>query len=319
MKIRILVIILSLNFFQSIAQHEDCESRFEILKQKHDSLQGRITSHYEIELKLLNDQNKTIETDLPKLNKEIEKLNNVQKQLIKELETCKETSKELEKSKLHYENEKLTKQRDTLQQKINILSNQIKNQNKALVNYSKLDSLNKINSAEKLNFYLNNNFDFLLNNCTIISITNDEKFTSQSALAKQKTTDLKVVIESLDLLKEKYNAQKIQTAIANLKVIHHESELLKKHISALNQYEFYQDELKTVINSIISIDAENELNQSEMERKRKQNQISYLLFNYYSEYTNLAKYPYLLGIFQEISTKKKKDVNAPLDYLLNKL
>lgn len=314
-------------FIQSIGQQPECESKIKILELKNDSLQGRIKSHYEIELDQLKKKTDKFETNLNSLKEENKALIKSNKQLSDDLSNCKNKSQELEKSKLNFEKDNLTKQLDTLKQKNESLKGEIKDLNAAISNEknkcasivtSKLDSLKKSYATEKLNFYLDNKFDFLINNCTLTSIMNDERFTSQNKLAQQKLADLKMVFNSMELTKEKYNPQKINTSIANLKLIEQDSELIKKQISELNQYQYYHDELKNVIHSIISLDSEGEFNNSEMGNKRKQAQISLILYNYYSEYSNLTKYPYLQSIFQEISTKKKLDINTPLNYLLNK-
>lgn len=167
--------------------------------------------------------------------------------------------------------------------------------------------------------YQNSTFDSLIKYSTKQSIERDSQLVINNTEAEKKRQDLQIYFSAQQILKEKYDDQKLKNAQTRLSSIIQKSELLDELKKRLPKYKLYSDSLKTTITSLINYDKRFVAN-DEVSQKAKQQHILLELSSYFHNYRfNYTDFPYLADIILEIMKLKQKDANSNISHLSSKL
>ena len=129
---------------------------------------------------------------------------------------------------------------------------------------------------------------------------------------------MKKYFNSEQVLAEKYNQQRIENAVNNLKSVE-QTKLVCKLIQRLNDYKLCNDGLKTTIDKILEVDKKFIAN-DEYTQKTKLNDVLAEIAWYFRNYRfNFIDYPYLSEVVLEIINLKQEDANAEIANLKEKL
>ena len=162
-------------------------------------------------------------------------------------------------------------------------------------------------------------FDELIMSSTKLSVERDLLIIGSNQEARQKLKELQQYFTAQNILREKYNEQKLIVQRNMLNSIMQKSDLLVKLKADLDDYKIFTEGLKKTLDKILEID-QGETANNEQIQKMKLNKIlselSLYIFNYNF---NLYDYPYLSNILLEIIKRKQPDANAEISDLLEKL
>lgn len=167
--------------------------------------------------------------------------------------------------------------------------------------------------------YQNSTFDSLIKYSTKQSIERDSQLVINNSEAEKKWQSLQIYFSAQQVLKEKYDDQKLKNAQTRLSSIIQKSELLDELKKRLPKYKLYSDSLKTTITSLINYDKRFVAN-DEVSQKAKQQHILLELSSYFHNYRfNYTDFPYLADIILDIMKLKQKDANTDISSLSSKL
>jgi hypothetical protein len=167
--------------------------------------------------------------------------------------------------------------------------------------------------------YQNSTLDSLIKYSTKQSVERDSQLVINNAEAVKKWQALQIYFAAQQILKEKYDDQKLKNAQMQLASVTQKSELLDELKKKLPKYKLYSDSLKTTIGRIINYDQRFDANNEDLQ-KAKQQHILLELSSYFHNYRfNYTDYPYLADIVLDIMKRKQKDANTDISKLLTEL
>lgn len=234
-----------------------------------------------------------------------------------------------EKQKVSDLNEnKIKKERDNLQMKVENLDKVISKQNQTIADKENQITNEKANAkttadkakndgkaealASIVNSYRNLPFDDIIKSSSKESVARDMQLVGNNLEVKSVLNDLQIYFNAQELLSEKFVAVQIKNAQTKLSQIKRQSKLIE---TLKGDVEFYQDfntALKETINKIHELDKQKSADGDSEIQKLKFNEIVTILTDYIYNYYDYAKYPYLSVIVIEI-IKRKHPPNADAD------
>ena len=261
----------------------------QVIKPLNDSIL-KLNSAHSIEIAKLNEQLRVIEIEKSELNKTIK--------------TLESTVGELNKNKIKVERDNLKRKCDSLIIKVKELENLINAKDKQIAQELELGQQKSIEEKEKgkgeiLNLIIqtyNKPLDELIINTNIKSVDRDMSIVGDKTVVYQKLVSLQKYYNSELVLNEKYNEQRVENALTQLKSIE-QTELVIKLIDKLSKYKLCSEGLKTTIDDVLA-------------------EIAWYFRNYRF---NFIDYPYLSEVVLEIIKLKQKDANTDIAILKEKL
>jgi outer membrane murein-binding lipoprotein Lpp len=166
--------------------------------------------------------------------------------------------------------------------------------------------------------YKDKRFDELIKSSTKESVQRDLQLVGDNLDVKNILSDLDKYFNAKELLKEKYDDNKIQNAKKQLTLINQTSDLLLEKLKEnIDKYDRFTKGLKEKMKTINELDKkESVYGMDEKIQKQKFDKISSYIFNYDF---NLLDYPYLSEIVLEIIKRKYPDADADISDLLKRL
>lgn len=283
----------------------------QVIKPLNDSIL-KLNSAHSIEIAKLNEQLRVIEIEKSELNKTIK--------------TLKSTVGELNKNKIKVERDNLKRKCNSLIIKVKELENLINAKDKQIAQELELGQQKSIEEKEKgkgeiLNLIIqtyNKPLDELIINTNIKSVDRDMSIVGDKTVVYQKLVSLQKYYNSELVLNEKYNEQRVENALTQLKSIE-QTELVIKLIDKLSKYKLCSEGLKTTIDKILEIDKKFVAN-DDYTQKTKLNDVLAEIAWYFRNYRfNFIDYPYLSEVVLEIIKLKQKDANTDIAILKEKL
>ena len=283
----------------------------QVIKPLNDSIL-KLNSAHSIEIAKLNEQLRVIEIEKSELNKTIK--------------TLESTVGELNKNKIKVERDNLKRKCDSLIIKVKELENLINAKDKQIAQELELGQQKSIEEKEKgkgeiLNLIIqtyNKPLDELIINTNIKSVDRDMSIVGDKTVVYQKLVSLQKYYNSELVLNEKYNEQRVENALTQLKSIE-QTELVIKLIDKLSKYKLCSEGLKTKIDKILEIDKKFVAN-DDYTQKTKLNDVLAEIAWYFRNYRfNFIDYPYLSEVVLEIIKLKQKDANTDIAILKEKL
>jgi len=272
------------------------------LQASKDSIK-RLDSISRITVVALNKKIGNLETDKTDLNKQIKKLD---KNNIKGLEAS-----------ISLKTDTLKQLREVIKTKDSLIA--------GIKNESTKKEQEKFKEGQQTVYdkigktYQNSTFDSLIKYSTKQSVERDSQLVINNAEAEKKWQDLQIYFSAQQILKEKYDDQKLKNAQTRLSSIIQKSEMLDELKKRLPKYKLYSDSLKTTITSLINYDKRFVAN-DEVSQKAKQQHILLELSSYFHNYRfNYTDFPYLADIILDIMKLKQKDANTDISKLLTQL
>jgi hypothetical protein len=263
----------------------------------------RLDSVNKVNIAGLNKKNGILETEKADLNKQIKKLD---KNNIKGLEAS-----------LSLKTDTLKLLRDIIKSKDSLIA--------GIKNESAKKEQEKFKEGQQLVYdkigktYQNSTFDSLIKYSTKQSIERDSQLVINNAEAEKKWQALQIYFSAQQLLKEKYDEQKLKNAQTQLNSVNQNSEALNELKKRLTYYKPCTDALKITIDKIIDYDKKFIANDDESQ-KAKQQKILLDLSSYFHNYRfNYTDFPYLADIILDIMKLKQKDANTNIGSLSSKL
>ena len=283
----------------------------QVIKPLNDSIL-KLNSAHSIEIAKLNEQLRVIEIEKSELNKTIK--------------TLESTVGEINKNKIKVERDNLKRKCDSLIIKVKELENLINAKDKQIAQELELGQQKSIEEKEKgkgeiLNLIIqtyNKPLDELIINTNIKSVDRDMSIVGDKTVVYQKLVSLQKYYNSELVLNEKYNEQRVENALTQLKSIE-QTELVIKLIDKLSKYKLCSEGLKTTIDKILEIDKKFVAN-DDYTQKTKLNDVLAEIAWYFRNYRfNFIDYPYLSEVVLEIIKLKQKDANTDIAILKEKL
>ena len=275
----------------------------QVIKPLNDSIL-KLNSAHSIEIAKLNEQLRVIEIEKSELNKTIK--------------TLESTVGELNKNKIKVERDNLKRKCDSLIIKVKELENLINAKDKQIAQELELGQQKSIEEKEKgkgeiLNLIIqtyNKPLDELIINTNIKSVDRDMSIVGDKTVVYQKLVSLQKYYNSELVLNEKYNEQRVENALTQLKSIEQ---------TELSKYKLCSEGLKTTIDKILEIDKKFVAN-DDYTQKTKLNDVLAEIAWYFRNYRfNFIDYPYLSEVVLEIIKLKQKDANTDIAILKEKL
>lgn len=164
----------------------------------------------------------------------------------------------------------------------------------------------------------NKPFDELIKSSTINSIERDLSIVRSNIEGQQKLLNLQKYFVAKQVLSEKYNEQKVNSALAQIGSLN-QTELVKNLTDLLRKYKLCNDGLITTINRILQIDKQFVANDDYSQKIKLEKILSKLAWYFRNYRFNFSDYPYLSDIVLEIMKLKQKDANTDIEKFLDKL
>ena len=283
------MVVILIIFAVCNAYTQDLIMEIQKLTLANDSLQKQV-------IKPLNDSilklNSAHSIEIAKLNEQLRVIEIEKSELNKTIKTLESTVGELNKNKIKVERDNLKRKCDSLIIKGEILNLIIQTYNKPL--------------------------DELIINTNIKSVDRDMSIVGDKTVVYQKLVSLQKYYNSELVLNEKYNEQRVENALTQLKSIE-QTELVIKLIDKLSKYKLCSEGLKTTIDKILEIDKKFVAN-DDYTQKTKLNDVLAEIAWYFRNYRfNFIDYPYLSEVVLEIIKLKQKDANTDIAILKEKL
>jgi hypothetical protein len=297
---------------------QDFVTEFQKLTLENDSLQKQV-------IKPLNDSiiklNSTHSEEMSKSHEYIETLKNDIADLNKDITFLKTEIAGLNKNKVKVE-------RDNLQGKVDSLFTQVTELKKIISQKELQIEKEKQNGEQKskqekekgknqvLNQIIqtyNKPFDELIKSSTLNLVKRDLLILGN----QEKLLDLQKYHKSVLVLSQKYNEQKVETALIQIGTLD-QFELRDNLTDKLSKYNLYNAGLKSTFNNILEIDKQF-VGNDEYAKKAKKQEILFELSEYCRNYYDYIHYPYLSKIILELISLKSKNVDSDISILLDKL
>lgn len=288
-------IVILICFFLCIgtqmkAQNTDAIKEIQRLTLENDSLKKRIEfveNRYKDILANCNNEKNRLESE----NKDLQRKNT---QLQKEVDN----------------NKNIRTERDNLKQENETLLKRLEIEKQEQFEAGKKSVINRIEQT------YGDEFDMLIRSTSLQTIQRDLPFVEDTVIEK-KMQDLQLYFEVQQVLCEKYDEQKVQAALSQIKSLP-QTKTVKALGESLDKYPFSFNALGETINKIIEND-KNFIANDDFIKKEKMKVVMAELSDYFYNYDfDFAEYPYLSSIVMEIMNRKQKDVNADLSDMLKK-
>lgn len=257
--------------------------------------------------------------------KEIQKMtlanDSLQKQVIKSLQdniSSLNMALESGNSKLQEQIKTLEKEKASLNGEIKKLEKEIADQKQKAKEKDELTK--RIDGTVKL--IANGSFDDLIVASTKQSVERDKQLVGDHAKAKQVLTDLETYFNTKETLAQKFNVAQMNSARERLSKIKQESKLLDKLKDDVFYYGEYNQELVKTLENILELDGDGQKGikaLSESLQKMKFGEIASELATYMSKHSDYGNYSYLSDVILETLKRKRRDADANITDLLNKL
>lgn len=266
-------------------------------------------------------QNHTIEAGV--LKDSIQKLNAELDDAAGELTKAKHGLKELQEQ---FGKSKIKKERDSLNRQVavsNIAITNLRNEIAILKTSCRREAENRYKDGRReiqmrISDRYDAEFDSLVNECTLAGVQHDMPLAADAS-AKRKMQDLLTYFRAELALSEKYDAQKVQSALDNLAGIVPETQSVRRLEERLAYYGDCTAALKSVIAEIMETD-KNFSAPNEPGRDKKRKRIMPVITSFiYNQEFEFDDYPYLGNIVLEIINRKQGDADKSICDLLKKL
>jgi DNA repair exonuclease SbcCD ATPase subunit len=245
----------------------------------------------------------------------------LQKQVIKSLQdniSSLNMALESGNSKLQEQIKTLEKEKASLNGEIKKLEKEIADQKQKAKEKDELTK--RIDGTVKL--IANGSFDDLIVASTKQSVERDKQLVGDHAKAKQVLTDLETYFNTKETLAQKFNVAQMNSARERLSKIKQESKLLDKLKDDVFYYGEYNQELVKTLENILELDGDGQKGikaLSESLQKMKFGEIASELATYMSKHSDYGNYSYLSDVILETLKRKRRDADANITDLLNKL
>jgi len=263
--------------------------------------------------------------ELAKLSQQIKALENENNELNKKNKNIESALSELNKNKVKVERDSFKVICDSLTRNIKEKESYITEKQKQLQQEREIGKQNAIQEKEKGKVEIQNNIvqkynkplDELIVTTTLKSLERDISIIGDKTIVQQKILSLQTYFNSEKSLNEKYNQEKVDNAINQLKSLE-QTENVLKNIDKLSKYKLCNDGLKTTIDKIVENDKIVATTEDTQKDKLKDIlvDIAWYIRNYRF---NFNDYPYLSEIVLEIIKSKQKDANTDISLLKEKL
>jgi hypothetical protein len=291
---------------------QDLVKEIQKLTLANDSLLKQVIKPKQDSILNLQVQIKKIEKDKDDLNNKIKNLESSVDKLNKDKLKIERDSLQKYNKNLNEEKVKLEKKNSEQEKEIATIKNE--NLKKEQQKYTE----GQQNAYNQIAQTYNKPFDELIKLLTKQTVERDLLLVGNNETVKKKMQNLQKYFVSKQVLEERYNEKKVETAQNQLKDIE-QSAFVKDLADKLVDYKLCNDGLKTTINNILKIDKEFSSN-DDYTQKTKLQDILFEISGYFRNYRfNFEDYPYLSGTVLEIMKLKQKDANTDIKYLLDRL
>jgi len=296
----------------SAAYSQDLVKEIQKLTLTNDSLQKQVIKPKQDSILNLQGQIKKMEKDNGDLNNKIKNLESSVDKLSKDKLKIERDSLQKHNKNLIEEKAKLEKKNS--EQEKDIATIKSENLKKEQQKYTE----GQQNVRNQIAQTYNKPFDELIKLLTKQIVERDLLLVGDNETAKKKIQSLQKYFISKQVLEERYNEKKVETAQNQLKDIE-QSAFVKDLADKLGDYKLCNDGLKTTVNNILKIDKEFSSN-DDYTQKTKLQDILFEISWYFRNYRfNFEDYPYLSSVVLEIMKLKQKDANTDIKYLLDRL
>lgn len=230
---------------------------------------------------------------------------------------------------------KIKRERDDLQLKIDSLNTVIINQYQTIADKDKQITNEKANAkttadnainigkaaalSNIVNTYKNLPFDAIIKSSTKESVSRDMQLTVNNQEVKPVFNDLQIYFNVQGLLSTKFDAIQNKNAETQLSQIKRQSKLVDGLKDDIEFYKDFNAALKETIIKLVNLDNQKLTGGDSEVQKLKFNEIVTILVDYIYNYYDYAKYPYLSDIVLEIVKRKKLNADADITDLLLRL
>lgn len=250
------------------------------------------------------------------------------KDLCAEIASEKQKVADLNKNKVKEERDKLQTKIDSLNavilkqsQAITDKDKQIANEivkAKAAAHKAKNDGKTEA-LASIVNSYRTSPFDDLIKSSTKESVSRDMQLVGNDPEIKSILNDLQIYFTAQELLSEKCNSVRIETALEQLVRLNQQSKLLDTLKEDLEYYLDFHSALKKTIEELINLDKRTSADGDIAIQKLKYNTILTILADYMYNYYDYPRYPFLNSIILEIIKLKHANADSDITGLLLRL
>lgn len=227
---------------------------------------------------------------------------------------------------------KIKEERDTLLTEVGKLNLEISKKNQLVADKDKEIAFVKANTKEAadkakndgkaealtsiVNLYKSRSFDDLIKFSTKESVATDLQLVGFDLEIRQVLNDLQIYLNAKELLSKRFDAGTINQAKSQLSKINRQSKMLEALKGDIEDYKNFNTGLRETINNIIASDNQFSAKGNAAIQERKFNDIVKELTNYFYDYYNYARYPYLSNVVVEIVKRKKENADADVTDLM---
>lgn len=169
--------------------------------------------------------------------------------------------------------------------------------------------------------YKNKNFDDILKKKTLASVVQDSEILGTNSSISEVVTYARLYFEAQGCLSAPYSEDNVTKALNKLNSISVDSEYVSNLKTLLENYSYYYEDFKKMIDNLVRIDkAESVDGMPEEIIKRKTYKVLSIISDYIFSYDfNLNDYPYITEQLLEVLKTKIKTPDASLQAIANKL
>lgn len=247
-------------------------------------------------------------------SKVIKQLNDTIKTLKSDLEDYKKfkRGRKEHENTIHSLEERISKQKDT----INAIRGSIQDTIITERHRGKEEALSSI-----INTYKSKNLDDILKEKTIASVSQDSEILGTNSSVSEVVSSARLYFEAQGCLSAPYSEDSVTKALNKLNSISVDSEYVSNLKTLLENYNYYYEDFKKMIDNLVRIDkAENVDGMPEEIVKQKTNKVLSIISDYIFSYDfNLNDYPYITEQLLEVLKIKIKNPDASLQAIAEKL
>lgn len=318
-----IIVVILIMFGVSNAYTQDLIKEIQKLTLANDSLQKQV-------IKPLNDSilklNSTQKITIDSLNRQLRVSNSNNYKLDKKFKTLESTVAELNKNKIKVERDNLQAKCDSLKIKVTELENLISAKNNQIAQEKENGRRQLIQAKEKgkqeahklIEDAYKKPLDELIINTTLKSVERDMSIVGDKTVVQQKLLNLQKYFKCKQVLSEKYNEQKVLSALNELKSIE-QTELVVKLSVILGNYKLCNDALIKTIDKILDNDKKFTANDEAMQEFKFKDVLENIAWYFRNYRFNFIDYPYLSEKVLTIMNLKQKDADTDIAYLKEQL
>lgn len=172
-----------------------------------------------------------------------------------------------------------------------------------------------------INTYKSKNLDDILKEKTMAIVVQDSEILGTNSSVSDAVTSAKLYFEAQGCLSAPYSEDSVSKALDKLNSVSVDSEYVSNLKTLLENYSYYYEDFKKMIEDLVKIDNENSV--EGMDKKNvdlKTNDILSVISKYIFSYDfNLNDYPYITEQLLEVLKTKIKTPDASLQAIANKL